>query len=147
MGLQEPRMALFVLFTYCNTLFTIEPTAAPTDLMSFSDTSTSLSFSWSEPPCGDRGGIITGYTYKLTQVGSMMPDNVEGLTDSSNRMVMISGLIPYTDYSFQVAANTSQGMGPLSSSLNTRTTEGGKLRKPCLTKQSNDMRPISRRKP
>ncbi|XP_071800236.1 receptor-type tyrosine-protein phosphatase mu-like [Asterias amurensis] len=98
-------------------------TAAPTEVLNSTKTRTSLGFSWSAPPCGGRGGNITGYTYKLTQLGSMQ-DSVEGLTDSSNRMVTISGLIPYTNYSFQVAANTSQGIGPFSSSLNTRTAEG-----------------------
>ncbi|XP_033636915.1 receptor-type tyrosine-protein phosphatase T-like isoform X2 [Asterias rubens] len=98
-----------------------EPTAAPTDVRVLSISETSLSFSWSEPPCGGRGGIITGYSYKLTQVGA---DNEEGPTITSNTAVTISGLIPYTDYSFQVAASTNMGTGPFSSSLNTRTPEG-----------------------
>ena len=115
-------MTHFIILTYCNTLFTIEPTAAPTDVRVLSISETNLSFSWSEPPCGGRGGIITGYSYKLTQVGA---DNEEGPTITSNTAVTISGLIPYTDYSFQVAASTNMGTGPFSSSLNTRTPEGG----------------------
>ena len=83
-----------------------------------------LIFSWSEPPCGDRGGIITGYTYKLTEVGSV-PDNVIQLSVTSEKSVTINGLVPFTEYSFQVAASTSEGTGPYGDEVYKKTLESG----------------------
>ena len=92
--------------------------------MSTSVMQRSLSFSWSEPPCGDRGGIIIGYTYKLTRVGSV-PDIMIQQSDTSEQSVTIDGLIPFTEYSFQVAANTSKGIGPYTNDVTMTTLEAG----------------------
>ncbi|XP_038052730.1 uncharacterized protein LOC119725398 [Patiria miniata] len=91
---------------------TRRPTESPTEVNSTSVTSTSLSFSWSKPPCGSRGGIITGYTYILTGVGPPSTEVVQSVT--SEESVTIQGLSPLTEYSFQVAANTNAGAGPYS---------------------------------
>ncbi|XP_038066685.1 receptor-type tyrosine-protein phosphatase F-like [Patiria miniata] len=78
----------------------------------------SLTFSWSQPACGSQGGVITGYTYKLSGPGSQLILNA-----SSDEEVEINGLIPFTNYSFQVAANTSAGAGPYSRVVVHRTAE------------------------
>ncbi|XP_038059716.1 uncharacterized protein LOC119730762 [Patiria miniata] len=91
---------------------TRKPTKAPTEVNSTSVTSTSLSFSWSKPPCGSRGGIITGYTYILTEVGPESVVVIQSVTSQESET--IQGLSPLSEYSFQVAANTTAGAGPYS---------------------------------
>ncbi|XP_038066666.1 angiopoietin-1 receptor-like [Patiria miniata] len=96
---------------------TKEPSAPPQQVVVTSQ-KRSLTFSWSQPACGSRGGIITGYTYKLSGPGSQLISNV-----STAEQVEIDGLIPFTNYSFQVAANTSTGAGPYSDVKVQRTDE------------------------
>ncbi|XP_038066669.1 angiopoietin-1 receptor-like [Patiria miniata] len=78
----------------------------------------SLTFSWNQPACGSRGGVITGYTYKLNGPGSQLILDV-----STAEQVEIDGLIPFTYYSFQVSANTIAGAGPNSDVVVQRTDE------------------------
>ncbi|XP_022111479.1 receptor-type tyrosine-protein phosphatase delta-like [Acanthaster planci] len=83
----------------------------------------SLSFSWSKPPCGSRGGIITGYTYKLTEISPESQVVIQSVT--SEESVTIEGLTPLTEYSFQVAANTIAGAGPFSRVAMEATVDAG----------------------
>ncbi len=71
------------------------------------------------PLCGQRHGEIISYTYKL------MDSNDEILHTGSTEddTVTFNGLVPSTQYSFSVAANTSVGMGPYSDMLE-QNTEG-----------------------
>ncbi|XP_038053132.1 uncharacterized protein LOC119725683 [Patiria miniata] len=101
-------------------LTTRAPSESPTEVNSISVTSSSLSFSWSKPPCGSRGGIITGYTYILTEVGPPSTEVVQSVT--SEESVTIQGLSPLTEYSFQVAASTTAGAGPYSGAVRTTTS-------------------------
>ncbi|XP_022095017.1 uncharacterized protein LOC110981618 [Acanthaster planci] len=89
-----------------------KPTLAPVDVNLNSATPYSLSFSWSKPPCGSRGGIIIGYTYKLTEVSPESQAVIQSVT--SEESVTFEDLTPLTEYSFQVAANTIAGAGPRS---------------------------------
>ncbi|XP_038068801.1 angiopoietin-1 receptor-like [Patiria miniata] len=94
------------------------PSAPPQQVTVTSTTKSSLTFSWSQPACGSRGGIITSYSYKLSGPGSQLILDV-----STAEQVEIDGLIPFTNYSFQVAANTSVGAGPYSDVVDQRTDE------------------------
>ena len=95
---------------------------APADVNSISATRCSLGFSWGKPPCGSRGGIITGYTYKLTEVSPESQVVIQSVT--SEESVTIEGLTPLTEYSFQVAANTAAGSGPFSQASIQTTLKG-----------------------
>ncbi|XP_038066663.1 angiopoietin-1 receptor-like [Patiria miniata] len=97
---------------------TKEPSAPPQQVTVTSTAKRSLTFSWNQPACGSRGGIITGYTYTLSGPGSQLILDV-----STAEQVEIDGLIPFTDYSFQVAANNSVGFGPYSGVVVQRTDE------------------------
>ncbi|XP_022101762.1 receptor-type tyrosine-protein phosphatase T-like isoform X2 [Acanthaster planci] len=82
----------------------------------------SLRFSWSEPICvSKQGGSITGYKYRLSAVisGSQTELNHQ----ISAKSALIEDLIPYIEYNFQVAAETSYGTGRYSSGLIVRTKE------------------------
>ncbi|XP_038066691.1 receptor-type tyrosine-protein phosphatase mu-like [Patiria miniata] len=97
---------------------TKEPSAPPQQVTVTSTAKRSLNFSWRKPACGSRGGNITGYSYKLSGPGSQLISNV-----STAEQVEIDGLIPFTNYSFQVAANNSVGVGPYSEVVVQRTDE------------------------
>ncbi|XP_038066670.1 angiopoietin-1 receptor-like [Patiria miniata] len=92
--------------------------SAPPQQVTVNSNKRSLTFFWSQPPCGSRGGNITGYTYKLSGPGSQLILDV-----STAEQVEIDGLIPFTNYSFQVAANTIAGAGPYSGVVVQRTAE------------------------
>ena len=81
---------------------------------------TSVQLSWSAPLY--HNGIINKYRvyYKKTteSIGS-------GTTIGTQYLV--GNLIPYTNYSFWVKANTSAGLGNESVTIFNKTTEGGKL--------------------
>ena len=80
-----------------------------------------LSFSWQQPECGKRHGVIVMYTYELTN--GLTNNNINGETTDSS--VTISNLTPYVTYTFKVAAVNTAGMGPFGEIV-THTEEDGK---------------------
>ena len=91
--------------------------SAPPSFVSISEvTSSSITVQWGPVDCIHRNGDITGYS---VQYGSE-PVSVSG--DSSGGMYVISGLMPSTNYSIQVAAETSAGTGPYSTAVLQRTS-------------------------
>ncbi|XP_022097194.1 angiopoietin-1 receptor-like isoform X2 [Acanthaster planci] len=99
------------------TTSTREPSASPANVTLLVRNKRQLSFSWSPPPCGSRGGIITGYVYKLSGRGPTILD------DTAVESVTITQLIPFTNYKFQVAAKTNAGAGPYSETITGKTLE------------------------
>ncbi|XP_071799484.1 receptor-type tyrosine-protein phosphatase mu-like isoform X2 [Asterias amurensis] len=94
------------------------PTGEPENVMLSTDQTNGLSFTWDPIPCGFRHGSIK-YHYKLQQKdvnssreGQVVPEAV----------TVASGLLPCTDYMFEVAGVTSAGRGPYSTSVEARTT-------------------------
>ena len=88
------------------------PSSSPQDVMVESHNSASLNVSWRPPVARDRNGPITDYVIQYTRVGSsdMMSMSVIGDT----RVIIISGLVVYVNYSVIVAAMTVNGTGPSS---------------------------------
>jgi hypothetical protein len=86
-------------------------TVAPTGLKVTGATETTVTLAWS-PVAG------AGY-YRVYRSGSST--NV-GATDAGNTSIVVGGLKPGTEYSFQVAADTTSGKpGPKSSSVKGKT--------------------------
>ncbi|XP_038066662.1 phosphatidylinositol phosphatase PTPRQ-like [Patiria miniata] len=102
------------------TTSTKEPSAPPQQVTVASTAKRSLTFSWSQPACGSRGGIITGYSYQLFDTKSNTPVAQSVTSDES---VTIGSLTPFNEYSFQVVAHTSAGAGPYSDDVVARTLE------------------------
>ncbi|XP_038066683.1 angiopoietin-1 receptor-like [Patiria miniata] len=98
------------------------PTGPPTIVTPGSQAQRSLAFSWSLPACGSRGGVITGYDYRLSTSG-VAPMTGQTTASLSGGAVTIGGLTPYTSYSFQVAARTNDGTGPYSAVVTSTTQE------------------------
>ncbi|XP_071799499.1 uncharacterized protein [Asterias amurensis] len=95
------------------------PTGEPENVILSTGQTNSLSFTWDPIPCGFQHGSIV-YQYKLQQkdVNSSREGQV-----ASEAVTVASGLLPCTDYIFQVAGVTSAGQGPYSFALEARTTE------------------------
>ena len=93
--------------------------------MMSSVTSSSITVQWGRVSCIDRNSEITGYTVRYGQTGSTttVMESVSGTSDS-DRMFTASGLIPLTDYTFKVAAVSSEGAtGPFSTGTTMETLE------------------------
>ena len=73
---------------------------------------------WGEIACRDRNGIITGYTVRVSNNGT-----VEKRTEVSDdaREATVSGLLPSTTYRVQVAVVNSAGIGLYTDSIVFRT--------------------------
>ncbi|XP_072041081.1 receptor-type tyrosine-protein phosphatase delta-like [Amphiura filiformis] len=99
---------------------TSEPTAPPDEVIASSVTPTSITFSWSEPPCGHRHGPIVEYSYELRK-GT---DEVIVKSTVSATSITIGDLTSYTNYSLSISAVTNAGEGP-AVTLTKRTTQSG----------------------
>ena len=91
------------------------PSAPPTSVSASALNSTAITVQWEAVPCIDQNGYITGYS---VQYGS---ETMSVSGDFSGGMYVISGLMPSTTYSIQVAAETSAGTGTYSAAINQLT--------------------------
>ncbi|XP_072013096.1 netrin receptor unc-40-like isoform X2 [Amphiura filiformis] len=96
------------------------PSKTPANVRATSASSTTITYSWDEIPCGNRNGVITGYRYEVTQ-----SDSVVLADDTPLRSITVESLLPNTEYSFRVAARTKVGLGDFSPDLTETTTVGG----------------------
>ena len=92
--------------------------------MMSSVTSSSITVQWGRVSCIDRNSEITGYTVRYGQTGSTTNDMSVSGTSDSDRMFTASGLIPRTSYTFEVAAVSSEGIGPFSTGTTVETLKG-----------------------
>ena len=85
-------------------------------------TNSSISMEWDTPNCIDQNGIITGYTvqYRVEKGGNTDTMNVLGGSVTS---ATLSNLASSTNYFIQVAAVTTEGIGPYGSPI-FQITEG-----------------------
>ena len=104
----------------------------PQSVMMSSVTSSSITVQWGRVGCINRNSEITGYTVRYGQTGSTttVMELVSGTSDS---MFTASGLIPRTNYTFVVAAVSSEGTGPFSTGTVVETSvHNGKYIVSCL---------------
>ena len=76
-------------------------------------TSSSITVQWGPVDCADRNGDITGYSVQYEEVESGSTQNMSVSGDSATETT-ISGLMPSTTYSMEVAAVNSAGPGTYS---------------------------------
>ena len=98
------------------------PSSEPLLLMANNITSESFFLSWSPPPVEDHNGALTGYVIQVTNTTTGETFAVTSQENSTE----IGSLKPYTTYIFVVAAQTSAGVGPYSTTLMVQTDEDGK---------------------
>ena len=89
------------------------PRSSPRNVTVESHNPASLVVSWDPPVRRDRNGPITDYMINYTRVGSREMMNVNAGSNKI-RVITISGLVAYVNYSVTVAAMTVNGTGPFS---------------------------------
>ena len=89
----------------------IVPSSAPTNITVMSAHPGSLKISWKPPPEIDQNGPITDYVIRYSRVGSNVTMD-EIVTSTS--ICTITELLPFVNYSVQIAAVNVNGTGPYS---------------------------------
>ena len=92
-----------------------DPSGSPESVSFGTVTLTSITVQWTEVPCSDRNGEITGYTVEYS---STTPPTTNTMSGSSSRELVVGGLLPRTSYTFTVMAEG----GPRSTSVTTFTS-------------------------
>ena len=106
--------------------FTV-PSSPPQSVTVTSTNPASLQISWQAPPVVNQNGPLTGYVIRYTRSGFTINEIVaSGLT------YIISGLVPFVNYSVRVAAMTINGTGPFSADIMQVSGESGKLIHICI---------------
>lgn len=70
-------------------------------------TSTTATIYWTDVPCPQRNGEITGYDYKVTQNGDTVEEGFK-----EDKQIILTDLTPSTTYNFKVRGANSKGVGP-----------------------------------
>ena len=96
--------------------FLLAPSTAPTCMSVSEVTSSSITVQWYAVDCIHRNGNITGYSvrYGVQGNGSTQTLSVSG---GGATQTIISGLIPFTNYSIEAAAVNSVGTGVYSNAI------------------------------
>ena len=79
----------------------VAPSGSPESVTFSTVTLTSITVQWTEVPCSDRNGEITGYTVEYS---SITPPTTNTMSVSSSRELVVGGLLPRTSYTFTVRA-------------------------------------------
>ena len=99
--------------------FLSESSSPPRDLTGRALNSTSIQLEWEPPALEDQNGHITSYTVLCFAVSQTLI-----MQSTSDNVITLSGLHPYTMYSCNVSAVTV-AEGPFSDSVNVTTVEDG----------------------
>ena len=84
--------------------------------------STLVVFTWVAPPAIDQNGVITYYVVKLHEIETDIVWTFFAVDEDIN----IGSLHPFYYYDCTVAASTSVGTGPRSTSIRIQMEEAGK---------------------
>ena len=92
-------------------VYSIVPDSPPQNIIVMSVNPASLMVSWQPPPMSGQNVSIIGYSILYALVGS---NALMSITVNNTNEYIISGLVPFSNYSVQVAASTINGAGPVS---------------------------------
>jgi len=99
--------------------FFAAPSGTPQGVTIVDTTSTVITVQWREVPCIDRNGDIVGYTVRYYSISGC---NNTILRSASDKLAAtLVELIPFANYSIEVAAFNVNGTGPFSTPVYLRT--------------------------
>lgn len=99
-----------------------DPSAPPGNIQATYTTSTSLTLMWYPPPFVDQNGHITFYSLTLRD----LLFNTNDITaQSPTNSYTFTSLNEYNNYSCEIAAATSVGLGPYSQLVMFTTSQDG----------------------
>ena len=101
------------------------PSSSPRNFTVTETSSDSVSLTWHPPEADQQNGVITGYVINVTVA---MTGETSQLFSSTNELTAES-LMPFTTYNFVIAAQTSAGIGPFSTTISVQTDEAGMILK------------------
>ena len=91
----------------------------------FSDVNlTSITVQWTELPCSDHNGEITGYTVEYSSTTPPPHTKTVTVSGSSNTRLVVGGLLPHTSYTFSVRAQGNGSSNRTSATVFTATATG-----------------------
>ena len=125
---EHGKMVSWKILNVCYSIyftFLLVPSSPPTNVSVVDFTSTSITITWDEVPAIDRNGIITEYEVEYNQSTFDINTTQTVRVNSSSRMVQLTALHEYVNYSIQVRAYTEVGFGPYSDDIYERTLEDG----------------------
>lgn len=102
--------------------FPLVPSSAPMNVTLLSIFSTNFTLWWLPPPPEDRNGIIVEYQLIVTRLSTL--ESV--LLNTSKTEILVTNLVPYSEYEVIIAALTREGSGPYTD-LFIQTEQDGKL--------------------
>ncbi len=100
----------------------VAPTEPPQHIAMSTVSSQEAEIQWAPPNEADRNGIIISYEVDITSVQASINYKI----NSSTTSLILRDLLPFTTYSYRVAARTSAGLGPFSTPITFLTDEAGK---------------------
>ena len=103
-------------------IFPPVPSAAPSNVSVSEVTSSSITVQWGAVNCSDLNGDMIRYSVQYGVQGNESTQTVS-VSEGEATMTTISGLTPSTNYSIEVAAVNSVGLGPYSNVI-FKLTEG-----------------------
>ena len=107
--LRNCQQHLLYVHTYVRHTMFSAPSGIP-GVLSFSNVNlTSITVQWTELPCSDRNGEITGYTVEYSSARPPHADAINVSGSSTTRLV-VNGLLPRTNYTFSVRAVGALGL-------------------------------------
>ena len=80
------------------------PSGMPGSLSFSAVNLTSITVQWTELPCSDRNGEITGYTVEYSSTTPPPHSNTVNVSGSSTTRLVVGSLLPRTSYTFSVRA-------------------------------------------
>ena len=99
-----------IIYIYIYIYIYTAPSAAPRDLTSHIVNSENITLTWRNINCIQRSGIITIFDVQYGQVDGALTTMRIGSSDTTRYIVI--GLLPFTEYRFQIAGVNSHGPGP-----------------------------------
>ncbi len=100
------------------------PSGSPGVAIATTIRSTNITLTWTEIECLDRNGVITSYNIEYGE-GNTRDMTIN--TQSNATTHLITGLKPFTNYTFSIAGVNSVNIGPFSAaSTIIRTAEDSK---------------------